>query len=445
MSTQFWRDGDGYTSASKEDLSSTSVSIQMGRRGRHRSPSEQLAAAGFSTSRNGLPRAVSPPSMRPPAGTAPPQRQQSLPPWSGPRSCPKCPPPFCTVAILGCCAGMVLEVWANGWAFQPLTCPATCADGRPCDEDGNACEGNLMLGPTMAVMDLLGAKNDTAIFDRGEWWRVFACNWLHAGVFHLLFNMLAVLNLGFTLERRFGTWRIAVLYLLSGLFGTIVSIVFLPGVLSVGASASVFGLVGACWADLVINYCARCTLKESNWISLLVATALNVCIGLTPWVDNFMHMGGFVAGLVVGCVLFSKKHETSGGERRKTCLQGGVVCLGVLALVVLALGTFAAVTSTELQERFRACEWCQTINCVEISWFTTEPWWSCCIARAASGTCMIEPMPANATDAGVIAVCNMTDGLFEVPCPASDPNCAWDPAAESSTSALCARLCSGCA
>ena len=96
----------------------------------------------------------------------------------------------------------------------------------------------------------------------------------------------------------------------------------------------------------------------------------------------------------------------------------------------------------ELQERFRACEWCQTINCVEISWFTTEPWWSCCIARAASGTCMIEPMPANATDAGVIAVCNMTDGLFEVPCPASDPNCAWDPAAESSTSALCARLCS---
>ena len=49
------------------------------------------------------------------------------------------------------------------------------------------------------------------------------------------------------------------------------------------------------------------------------------------------------------------------------------------------------------------------------------------------------------TDAGVIAVCNMTDGLFEVACPASDPNCAWDPAAESSTSALCARLCSGCA
>ena len=183
---------------------------------------------------------------------------------------------------------------------------------------------------------------------------MFACNWLHAGALHLLFNMLAVLNLGFTLERRFGTWRIAVLYLLSGLFGTIVSIVFLLGVLSVGASASVFGLVGACWADLVINYCARCTLKESNWICL-VATALNVCIGLTPWVDNFMHMGGFVAGLVVGRVLFSKKHETSGGDAED--VPAGRRRLPRRAQAnVLALGTFAAVTSTELQERFRACD-----------------------------------------------------------------------------------------
>merc|ERR1719240_498183 len=121
---------------------------------------------------------------------------------------------------------------------------------------------------------------------------MLTCNWLHAGLVHLLFNCGAIWQIGASIERAFGFWRVAVLYVLSGLFGTIVSIVFLPGVLSVGASASVFGLVGACWADLVINYCARCTLKESNWISLLIATALNVCIGLTPWVDNFMHMGG---------------------------------------------------------------------------------------------------------------------------------------------------------
>ena len=47
------------------------------------------------------------------------------------------------------------------------------------------------------------------------------------------------------LERSFGSWRIGSLYVLSGIFGTMVSVVFLPEVLSVGASASVFGLVGA--------------------------------------------------------------------------------------------------------------------------------------------------------------------------------------------------------
>ena len=72
--------------------------------------------------------------------------------------------------------------------------------------------------------------------------------------------------------------------MLSGLFGTMVSIVFLEGVISVGASASVFGLVGACWADVILNFCARCTLKDSGVLSLFVATAFNLCVGLTPWV-----------------------------------------------------------------------------------------------------------------------------------------------------------------
>ena len=64
----------------------------------------------------------------------------------------------------------------------------------------------------MAVMNQLGAKNDAAIFEQNEWWRIVTCNWLHAGLIHLLLNMLAVVNLGSQLERRFGFCRIAVLY-----------------------------------------------------------------------------------------------------------------------------------------------------------------------------------------------------------------------------------------
>ena len=42
---------------------------------------------------------------------------------------------------------------------------------------------------TGAVMDDMGAKNDQRIQKHGEWWRVIACNWLHAGLIHLAMNM----------------------------------------------------------------------------------------------------------------------------------------------------------------------------------------------------------------------------------------------------------------
>lgn len=112
-----------------------------------------------------------------------------------------------------------------------------------------------MLGPKIAVLDKLGAKNDVAIFEHGEWWRLFTCNWMHAGVFHLALNLAGLLSLGVPLERVFGFGRTAVLYTVSGFLGAVTSTIFLPGVVSVGASGSVFGLVGAYWADMGLNYC----------------------------------------------------------------------------------------------------------------------------------------------------------------------------------------------
>merc|ERR1712048_990260 len=91
-------------------------------------------------------------------------------------------PWFCAAAFAGCCLLFTWEIAENGWKFQPFSCPATCAYG-PCFEDGKVCEANPLLGPTNAVMNQLGAKNDDAIFADHEWWRVFTCNWLHAGLF----------------------------------------------------------------------------------------------------------------------------------------------------------------------------------------------------------------------------------------------------------------------
>ena len=66
-------------------------------------------------------------------------------------------PYFCALAFIACCAMFLAEIGENGWAFQPLTCPSMC-DGAPCYDDGTACESNLLIGPTLAVMYRLGAK-----------------------------------------------------------------------------------------------------------------------------------------------------------------------------------------------------------------------------------------------------------------------------------------------
>lgn len=53
-----------------------------------------------------------------------------------------------------------------------------------------------MIGPKVSVMERLGAKKDSAIFGEGEAWRILACNWLHAGVVHLAFNLGAIWQVG---------------------------------------------------------------------------------------------------------------------------------------------------------------------------------------------------------------------------------------------------------
>lgn len=373
--------------------------------------------------------------------------------------------PYCMVLALVACAGcFVLEMGANDWVFQPLSC----------DPRDTVCEPNLMLGPSVATMDRLGAKNDVKI-QEGEWWRIVSCNWLHAGVFHFLCNAMAIVQLGFGLERLFGHVRIALLYVASGLFGTMVSVVFLPGVISVGASASVFGLIGACWADVLVNFAARCTLRGSGVLTLTLSTAVNLFIGLTPFVDNFMHvrnastphapqrpsraqppctllarrasppiaapcatqLGGLVMGLVIGMALFSQKHEGPDGKRRYTRAQRCIGAVGAVGIAGLSGLAIAAACSPSLQDQFRTCDFCASINCVEFSWFTDEPWYSCCLTSVGSGQCQLS---TNATT--ITAHCDLMTGYFDVSCDVAEPGCSVDYSSPSSTSELCTSLCS---
>jgi membrane associated rhomboid family serine protease len=132
----------------------------------------------------------------------------------------------------------------------------------------------------------------------GEWWRIVTSGFLHAGLMHLLFNMLALYNLGRILEPTIGRVRFAVLYATSLLAGSFGVLILSPDALTVGASGAVFGLMGA----LVAAQRATGVDPWSSGVGGLIG--INLLITFTiPGISIGGHVGGLVGGLVAGWVL----------------------------------------------------------------------------------------------------------------------------------------------
>lgn len=86
------------------------------------------------------------------------------------------------------------------------------------------------------------------VYYGGQLWRLFTCMFLHAGILHLVVNLFSLYNLGNLIERIFGSAKFTLIYLSSGLWGSIASTIFAPetaAVVSVGASGAIFGIAGA--------------------------------------------------------------------------------------------------------------------------------------------------------------------------------------------------------
>ncbi|CAN0001890.1 unnamed protein product, partial [Phaeothamnion confervicola] len=149
---------------------------------------------------------------------------------------------------------------------------------------------NPMVGPSLDTLLTCGAKDTTLILD-GQAWRLWTAMFLHAGIVHFIFNMIGFLQVGIMVERVYGWWRVALIYLIGGLFSTIVSAVFAPLQIMVGASGAIFAVFGALWADLWQNW-RVCLNRRSAVCMLFFLTLINVILGLMPYLDNFAHISG---------------------------------------------------------------------------------------------------------------------------------------------------------
>jgi len=133
----------------------------------------------------------------------------------------------------------------------------------------------------------------------GEYWRLLTAPWLHGGTEHLIGNGIALYILGMVCEAAFGRAQLFVLYVLSGLAGSLVSMLVSVGP-SVGASGAIFGLQGAAIVLLRRERDRLLVRDRRVGFVLLIWAIYTIAGGLTdPFIDNGAHIGGALGGALI--------------------------------------------------------------------------------------------------------------------------------------------------
>jgi len=150
---------------------------------------------------------------------------------------------------------------------------------------------------------ILGAKNNRAIAQRGEYYRLITAMFLHGGLLHIGFNAYALYVLGPETERIYGTARFLALYFIAGLAGGVASYALTAND-SVGASGAIFGLIGGLAAFYYVSRRLLGEISRQQLGSLITVIMINLFIGFSsPVIDNTAHIGGLIGGAVVGWLL----------------------------------------------------------------------------------------------------------------------------------------------
>ena len=200
------------------------------------------------------------------------------------------------------------------------------------DMGGIRAEGMMsFLSPSSDSLRRFGASGALPVFIDGRWWTVLSAGWLHGGAIHILFNMMWVRNLAPICVAIYGPSRTMILYTASSVIGFIFSTfaifspIFPQAGLTVGASAAVFGLLGA------TVYAGRrgiaSSIGQQAWMYAIVLFAFGIVF---PGVDNYAHLGGFVGGYFGARLLNPMRPE------RTDHMIAALVCILATVVAVVA-------------------------------------------------------------------------------------------------------------
>lgn len=189
------------------------------------------------------------------------------------------------------------------------------------------------LSPSMPTLFLFGASGAIPVFGAGRWWTVLSAGWLHGGLLHILFNMMWIRQLAPATADLYGPGRMVTIYTVAGIVGFAMSSTagmafggsFLSGAqITIGASASIFGLLGA-----LVYYGHRSGSSAVRAEAMGYAVTLFVFGLIMHGVDNYAHAGGFLGGYLASKVLDPLRPE------RIEHLVLGLACLVITFLSIV--------------------------------------------------------------------------------------------------------------
>jgi membrane associated rhomboid family serine protease len=161
-----------------------------------------------------------------------------------------------------------------------------------------------LLDDTQTPFFVRFAQDNQTMVQTGEYWRIFTAMFLHFNIYHIGLNMLSLFFIGTAVEVFYGKWRYLVIYLASGIAGGIVTLFLTPDAIAAGASGAIFGVFGALGIFYLLNRRSLGAVGGgaiTNWLFFL---GLNLVWGFaTPGIGIWDHIGGLVAGMIIGALL----------------------------------------------------------------------------------------------------------------------------------------------
>jgi len=248
-------------------------------------------------------------------------RHEAICPYCGigrPGSWWKNNPLFAALADQGQIIGLIIAVNVGLFVLSLLLNPGSANYGF---------NPFAFLSPSNQSLLLLGSTGTYPILKLHRWWSLISASYLHGSLLHILFNMMALRQIGPLVIQEYGGYRMLSIYTLGGIGGFAVS--FLAGVpFTIGASAAVCSLLGA----MLYYGKSRGGAYGQDLYRQTGGWALSIFVFglLSPGINNWAHGGGMAAGALLGLLLGYK-------ERRREALGDkslAMVCVVTTALVL---------------------------------------------------------------------------------------------------------------